>query len=228
MEDLYDESVWDQVYSSRPWGRYPPEDLIRFAMRNFAGAPDRGAVRILEIGCGPGANLWFLAREGFSVAGIDGSSVAVDMAGERLAAEGLPLAGAGAELKVGNFATIPWPDQAFDAVVDIESLYANTSEDIDRVLAEVLRVLKPGGKFFGRMFGSGCSAFGQGRALDKLTWTDIPVAPFAGGGVVHFFDRDDISSRFSAFDDLDIGKLTREESGARSVLEEWLVTATKP
>ena len=52
---------WETLFASRAWGRYPPEELVRFVARSFGDAPDRASVRILELGCGPGANVWFLA-----------------------------------------------------------------------------------------------------------------------------------------------------------------------
>ena len=79
--------VWENVFRSQAWGKYPGEDLIRFVARNFYGVPDRSAIRLLEVGCGPGANLWFMAREGFTVYGIDGSQTAIDQARARLDAE---------------------------------------------------------------------------------------------------------------------------------------------
>jgi 2-polyprenyl-3-methyl-5-hydroxy-6-metoxy-1,4-benzoquinol methylase len=80
-------AVWEQIFASRPWGKYPPEHAVRFVDRNFYRIPDRANTRLLEIGCGPGANIWFMAREGFGVSGIDGSRTAIKLAGERLAVE---------------------------------------------------------------------------------------------------------------------------------------------
>ena len=76
--------VWENLFSSGNWGQYPGEDLIRFVARNFYAVADRSATRILEVGCGPGANLWFLAREGFAAHGIDGSPSAVAKSRSRL------------------------------------------------------------------------------------------------------------------------------------------------
>ena len=98
--------AWEQIFRSRQWGKYPPEHLVRFVAGNFYGAPNRGAVHLLEIGCGPGANVWFMAREGFTVSAIDGSPTAISLAGERLASEGLT-----ADLRVGDFFSLPWPDR---------------------------------------------------------------------------------------------------------------------
>ena len=79
--------IWERVFSSQPWGKYPGEDLIRFVARNFYAAPDRAAVRVLEVGSGTGANLWFLAREGFAAFGVEGSPTAARQSLDRLGAE---------------------------------------------------------------------------------------------------------------------------------------------
>lgn len=76
--------LWERVFSSQSWGNYPGEDFIRFVANNFYQNLNRGQVRILEVGCGPGANLWFMAREGFSVYGVDGSQTAIALAKSRL------------------------------------------------------------------------------------------------------------------------------------------------
>lgn len=91
--------IWEQVFSSREWGKYPPEHVVRFVARNFYGLPNRAVVRLLEIGCGPGTNVSFMTREGFSTSGIDGSPTAIRKAGDRLARENLH-----ADLRVGNIA----------------------------------------------------------------------------------------------------------------------------
>src|SRR5262249_51180391 len=105
---------WEQIFSSRPWGKYPPEPIIREVMRAFSKNADRKQVRMLDLGCGPGANTWFMAREGFSVSGIDGSASAIAQNRQRLANERLS-----ADLSVGDFTVaLPWPDQTFDGVID--------------------------------------------------------------------------------------------------------------
>ena len=44
--------IWDSIFSSKEWGRYPSEDLIRFIARNFYKAEKRSSIKILELGCG--------------------------------------------------------------------------------------------------------------------------------------------------------------------------------
>src|SRR6202012_2431216 len=82
-------ALWDDVFSSQEWGKYPSEAMIRFVARNFYKAPDRKKVALLEVGCGPGPNIWYMCREGFDVYGVDRSKVAMGLCGDRLRREGL-------------------------------------------------------------------------------------------------------------------------------------------
>ena len=53
--------------------RYTNEELCRFMGRNFFSVSHekRKDIKILETGCGSGANLWMITKEGFSTYGID-------------------------------------------------------------------------------------------------------------------------------------------------------------
>jgi len=94
--------VWEQIFASQSWGKYPPEALIRFIARNYYKAPDRKRISILEVGCGPGACVWYMAREGFSVTGIDGSPSALRQANDLLKKDQLS-----AELLAGDVLHLP-------------------------------------------------------------------------------------------------------------------------
>jgi 2-polyprenyl-3-methyl-5-hydroxy-6-metoxy-1,4-benzoquinol methylase len=122
VEDGTWDPIWDDIFRSKGWGRYPPEHIIRFIARTFSDARDRSTIRLLEIGCGPGANLWFMAREGFSVCGIDGSATAIHRARQRLTEDGLA-----ADLRIRDYAQLPWPESAFDGAIENVSLYCNPS-----------------------------------------------------------------------------------------------------
>jgi 2-polyprenyl-3-methyl-5-hydroxy-6-metoxy-1,4-benzoquinol methylase len=142
------DSTWEKIYSSREWGRYPPEELIRFVARNFYSVENRKDVKFLDIGCGTGAAAWFIAREGFTVYGIDGSETAIEIVKKVFEKE--KLAG---EFKVGDIINLDYPDNFFDCIVDVNALQHNKPENIKIILKQCLRVLKPGGKMFSMMVG---------------------------------------------------------------------------
>ena len=54
--------VWETVDRMRAWGQSPGEDVIRFVKGRFPQQAARSDVRLLEVGGGSGANLWFMAR----------------------------------------------------------------------------------------------------------------------------------------------------------------------
>src|SRR5262249_38532519 len=146
------DAVWERVYREREWGRYPQEEVVRFVARNFYRVPDRAAVKMLEIGCGPGSGAsWFVAREGYDLTGIDASPTAIDKARERFSGEGLP-----GEFVVGPVDDLPFPTDSFDAVIDVVCLACNPERETRTILGEVHRVLKPGGLHFSLTPRSGC------------------------------------------------------------------------
>ena len=98
----------------------------------------RGAV--FELGCGGGFNQQLYDPAGISrFAGIDPNARLLDAARARAQASGLS-----ADLRSGVGEDIPFADGTFDAVVCTYTLCSVS--DQARVLAELRRVLKPGGR----------------------------------------------------------------------------------
>lgn len=212
---------WDEKFRSRTWGRYPPEDLVRFMGRNWRDA-DKATVKVLETGCGPGANLWFMHREGFAVHGIDVSPAAIGIARDRIARENAGIPAPAPDLRVGNFSRLPWPDAHFDVAVDIFALYANTTDVIRATLAEIARVLKPSALLYSKLWGTGCTGYGLGRQLEPGTYDDIPEGPCKGMGVSHFFTQEEIAPLFSQwFDATAIDIVQRTDVAADQRIEEF-------
>ena len=214
--------VWEEIFSSRSWGEYPPEDLVRFVARNFYHAPNRSDVRILDLGCGPGSCSWYVAREGFLVSGIDGSPTAIRQAQERLAAEGLH-----GDFRVGDFLDLPWPDDYFDGVVDIVSLASNTLTASQHVVAEVYRVLKPGGRFFSITFKDGCWGDGLGERIELHTFGNIAEGPCANIGVIRFSPEEEIRQLYGLFEELNLEHSVRSVDNMAHVISHWLVSCRK-
>ncbi len=161
---------------------YPNEELLRFLGSYYFPMPlgERKNVRILEVGCGSGANLWMIAREGFEAHGID------------LSAEGLGLCRqmldrwqVSASLKQGNMTATGYPDAYFDAVVDVFSAYCFDEIASLTFLDEVTRILKPSGRFFSYTPSKNNDSFrdpGPSRWIDSSTLDGIhrTTSPFYG------------------------------------------------
>ncbi|NJN76790.1 MAG: class I SAM-dependent methyltransferase [Synechococcaceae cyanobacterium RL_1_2] len=107
--------------------------------------------KLLELGCGVGAVLGILAQKfpGVSFAGIDIEPKQICQAQQYLQA--LPtLDGDNREidLRVGDAASLPWPDNHFDYLYGIWFLEHVPLAQGQAILKEAYRVLKPGGKIY--------------------------------------------------------------------------------
>lgn len=215
--------VWETIFASRPWGRYPQEALVRFVARNFYGAPDRSQVRILELGCGPGGGVsWFVAREGFALSGIDASPTAIDKSRARFAAEGLT-----GEFVHGDIATLPWPAATFDAVLDSLCLACITEAESEIVLAEVHRVLKPGGAHFSLLPKAGCWGDGSGPRLDATTVVEVTEGPFQHMGKTRFATEESVRRLYARFTDLSLEYEVRSAENRTREVSHWVLSCRK-
>jgi ubiquinone/menaquinone biosynthesis C-methylase UbiE len=148
--------------------RYPNESLIQFLAAHYFSVSKklRKNIKILEVGCGSGANLWMIAREGFSAYGQDISPTGIKLCRETLRSYGVT-----AKLSTGNFKELDYPDIFFDVIVDVVSLQHTNIVGHSESYAEIYRCLKPGGRFFSWHLGDKSISFKEsgGRHIDQLT-----------------------------------------------------------
>jgi SAM-dependent methyltransferase len=108
---------------------------LRSRLAVVRGLLGPGPGRLLDAGMGAGRLLADLEAAGWTVSGIDASQAMVEAARRRLTA-------AADRLLQAEIEALPFPDEAFDAVVATGVLeYA----DLRGALAELARVLRPGG-----------------------------------------------------------------------------------
>jgi len=133
-DDRWEENAawWQEGFTEGADPEYE-EQIIPLAVEHLTGAR-----RVLDIGCGEGQIARVACRiEGVErVVGVDPTSAQVDLAHER---------GGGAIYARAAAASLPFTAGAFDAVVAclvFEHIHA-----VDVAIAEVARVLEPGGRF---------------------------------------------------------------------------------
>ena len=162
--------------------RYPNEELLRFIGSNYFHLPreERNRIRVLEVGCGSGANLWMLAHEGFETHGIELSPEGVALAKRMLDEWSVK-----ADVKTADMTALPFSSSCFDGVVDVFSSYCLDETGFARFAAELARVLKRAGRFFSYTPSKASDAFkdpGPSKRIDTSTLDGIhrETSPYHG------------------------------------------------
>jgi SAM-dependent methyltransferase len=100
----------------------------------------RDASAVLDVGCGIGGDLAYLAGHGFAAERLSG----IDLLEERIVAARISVPGA--DLRVGNAAQLPYPDASFGVVLQSVVLSSVTDASVRAMIAgEMARVVRPGG-----------------------------------------------------------------------------------
>ena len=197
--------TWDELFRRGDFAAQEPT----WSVRRFAALlAERGAKRVLDLGCGAGRHVVFLAQEGFEVHGLDSSAEALRICRERLREAGLR-----ATLVQADMREIPYPDGAFDAVLAIASLYHGTLADIKRTLAELRRVLRPGGLALLEFKSKRSFRYGKGVEIEPGTY--IPDTGEDAGIPHHYSDREEVEGLLAGFRILEINHMERVFEGKR-------------
>ena len=128
------------------WGRMMLRGMNRghkplsdWAMPHLPLSPD---ARVLDVGCGGGANIAVLLRR-CPQGRVDG----LDYSPESVAASRrMNAASRRCTVTEGDVGALPYEDESYDAVTAFETIYF--WPDLPRAFGEIRRVLRPGGRFF--------------------------------------------------------------------------------
>jgi SAM-dependent methyltransferase len=131
----YEETSYDQL----PWFEPGPSPPVRRAVEEHF-LPEGGAV--LDIGCGAGSNVLFLAEHGYRSHGVDLSPGAVAATRARAAEARLTV-----DVQEGDALALSFPDGSLDGLVDNGCFHTLPLARREDYAAEVHRVLRPEGCF---------------------------------------------------------------------------------
>jgi tellurite methyltransferase len=131
---------WEAIWSSERI----PDRYTTFAAPNdtvveWANSLEPGA-SVFDLGCGVGRHVIYLGGRGFNMAGADIAPTGVQRTDAACAERGLAFDG-----RVCDMMTLPWPDGSFDAALSTSTIHHALRANIQRTLAEVWRILRPGG-----------------------------------------------------------------------------------
>ena len=205
-----DTHPWERIYARE--GRFFNELLPGFA--EIAGRlASRACQRVLDLGCGNGRHLVALALRGFSVAGLDISLSGLRLARAWLEEEGLEAGLVCADTRL----PLPLMARAFDGLLATQVIHHALLAEVRVSLAEIWRVLVPGGIAF-------VSVAGRTHVDEHYEQiepgTFLPLDGMEQGLPHHIFSEREFRHELGAFRILELGY--RAEG---RVLAAWLEKA---
>ena len=155
----------------------------------------QGFRRFLDLGCGLGRHALLFAENGFETDALDLSQYGIDILTKEAQNCGLNI-----NTAVGDIHDLPYGPGSFDCLLAYHVLSHTDTNGIAKIIAEIRRVMKPGGEFFITLCSKSSPSYASGRypRIDENTIvkTEEPEA-----GVSHFYvNLDDVRCLLSDFE----------------------------
>jgi SAM-dependent methyltransferase len=184
---------WEQRYRDNTnMSVWPWSDLVSYVKR-YAEITNES--RILELGCGAGANIPFFLSLGIEYYAIEGSMTMVNELKKK-------FPDLQENIIADDFTSnIPF-SKDFDVIVDRSSLTHNSTNEIIKCLKNIEKKIKPNGKYIGiDWFSTQHTGFNQDDCTveDMFTRSNFQSGQFKNVGVVHFSDKNHLHELFKNF-----------------------------
>lgn len=208
MKDL-----WQELHKQNKFRpKYPSEIVVQFVFRNFKRD---GKTKVLDLGCGAGRHVHFMANENIDTYGIDISKDGIEYTQKILKHYKLK-----ANLKVATVDNIPYEDDYFDGIICDGVLYYCNINEIHDAAKEIFRVLKPSGKAFIVVRNTEDYRYGRGKEIERNTFliqeeNKNKCAFNENGMKMHFFEVSEVKELFKNFSKIEIDKdIKTHENGS--------------
>ena len=205
---------WASAAGRADW--IEPEPEVMAVAAGLLGAERPAA---LDLGCGVGRHALYLAAQGFIVSAYDASDHGIDVTRAEAAQRGLSIA-----LAVGPMTNLPYATGQFDYVLAWNVIYHGDTDVVRQCLAEVRRVLRPGGIYQGTMLSKRHKRYGQGREIAPNTFVLGESGADSDKAHPHFYcNAAEIIDLFRGFDLVSL--IDRAQSGPGT--QHWHMVAER-
>ena len=225
-------NMFDWIERRNASRKYPNETVVTWILgyANTHKSLSKEERKVLDVGCGWCQSISVFINEGFTYYGVDVTGVAFPRREE--------LAGIGwsdnVHLSIFNPPKLDYPDNYFSHAFSTEALHLNPDKEaMTAIIAEVYRVLRPGGRFMATLMTPDYWYMPLGTA-EYVSEETIEVLPNhveknrIGARYFVFKDEAHIKSYFSDFSKVWIGKESRVFGEyPEKTLHHWIVSVEK-
>ena len=181
-------AIWDQGWQGRS---APPAEFARRALAHAVAASATTTLAIVEFGCGTGSDACLFARRGHHVTALDFSTSAIARTTQAAQAAGLATLTA-RQLDYSRL-PLPFPADSFDLAYSHLGLHYFADDLTTAIVADIARLLRPGGIFAIRCKSLADPLYGQGERLAERIYC-------RNGHVRHFYTREYLAEKLAAFE----------------------------
>lgn len=185
---------WNQILRRKEYSLENPDGIV---VNVSSILEKRKAKRVLDLGCGGGRHVIYLAERGFKAYGVDISETGLRLTRRRLIRQKLE-----AEILKCDMKSIPFIDSCFEAVICVRTLYHQKLKEIQETISEIQRVLKKNGLFLANFHSKRSSKLGKGIEVEENTFMqeDGPER----GVLHHFVDESELRGLLRDFRIVDL------------------------
>jgi ubiquinone/menaquinone biosynthesis C-methylase UbiE len=186
---------WNRILREEWYSREEPEEIIVDFVSRLKGTTKK--LRVLDIGCGAGRHVVYMANQGFEVHGIDVSEVGLNSTRARLKSRRLK-----GNLVKCDMKMLPYIDSCFAAVVSLHTVYHQRLNGIQKTILEISRVLRKKGFLLVNFLSKRTFSYGKGLEVEENTFMEQEGLE---KGVLHYFvNKKEVERLFKGFKILDL------------------------
>lgn len=216
---------WDAAYQRKEHQSvWPWSNLVSRCLRHTTLKQRNAGFRVLELGCGAGANIPFFLEYAAEYHGVENNQATVK-------ALQTHFPNLKSKLVAGDFTANLMFDGYFDLIVDRASITHNDTASIRQCLAMIRAALSDNGVFIGcDWYSTESRRYSQGSAspTDAFTRNDIVDGTFADIGQVHFSSLEHLHDLFSEFNIISLDHIAEQVYvGSGEGNATWQIVATK-
>jgi len=179
---------WDKILLEKEYSPEEPDGIVI----DFTYRQGNNKIRVLDLACGGGRHVVYMARKGLEVTGTDISGTGLKMTRERLNKENLT-----AGLVRSAMNALPFVDSTFEAVICTRAIHHQKLRGIQQTLLEIKRVLSEDGMILIDFLSRRTYSHGKGIEIENETFME--TEGHEKGVIHHFTNEEELQELFEGF-----------------------------